>query len=153
MDRIITFALSGALCAALLAPRAAAADKPPAFHVASIEFLAGARLEGDILQSCDVKQIVTNAIQREKSTTRKTTELVLRIDRVGKLRGQPPPRPSAAGTELGVSILAVGTRTMDQPFLCRKNSLMGTNALAHCARLEKCSQIIADQVSTWLSGS
>jgi hypothetical protein len=140
------------LCASL-SLRASAGDKPQAFHVADIQYRADAHFDGEILQSCDVAKIVTHAVQSEKSTTRDTTELVLRIDRVAKLRGQPPPGPSAAGTELGVSILAVGPRQIDQPFLCRMNTLMGTSAASHCARVVKCSRTIAEQISTWLAGS
>jgi hypothetical protein len=128
-------------------------DQPPAFHVASIEFRQDGRMDAGILQSCDVAKIVTAAIQQEKLAKGAPTELVLRIVRVGRLRGNLSPRPSAAGTEIGITLLAVGSKQMDQPFLCRKSGLMGTNEAAHCARLTKCSRTIAEQMTTWLSGS
>jgi len=119
--------LAAALCGVLLPLCAPAKDKPPAFHVASITYKQGGKLDGDILQACDVAQIVTDAVQKEKLTKGARIELVLRIDRVMKLRGRPPPGPVAAGTELGITILAIGTRQMDQPFLCNKDGLVTTS--------------------------
>ena len=144
---------SAAVCAVLLPLLAAAKDRPSAFHVARIEYRQGGKLDGGILQSCDVAKIVTDAIQKQKMPKGTPTELVLRIDRVTKLRGRPPPGPAASGTELGLTLLAVGQKQMDQPFLCRKDGLVGTSDEAHCARVEKCSRTIAEQMSTWLSGS
>jgi hypothetical protein len=143
----------GVICGVLLPLCASAKDKPPAFHVASIAYRQGGKLDGGILQSCDVAKLVTGAIQEQKLAKGTPTELVLRIDRVMKLRGRPPPRPAVAGTELGITLLAVGPKQLDQPFLCRKDGLIGTSDASHCARVAKCSRTIAEQMSTWLSGS
>ena len=145
--------LAAALCGVLLPLCAPAKDKSPAFHVASITYKQGGKLDGDILQACDVAQIVTDAVQKEKLSKGTPIELVLRIDRVMKLRGRPPPGPVAAGTELGITILAIGTRQMDQPFLCNKDGLVTTSDAAHCGRVAKCSRTIAEQMSRWIPGS
>jgi len=144
---------AGLIGGMLLSPGAPAKDKPPAFHVASITYRQDGKLDAGILQSCDVPGIITGEIQKRKLKTGASTELVLRIDRVTRLRGRPPPGPVAAGTELGLTLLAVGSKQMDQPFLCRKDGLVGTSDAAHCARVAKCSRTIAEQMTTWLSGS
>ena len=143
--------LSGAVCAVLLPLCAPAKDKPPAFHVASIEPRTNGKIDDEVYSYCDVPNIVTAAIQKKKLTRGIPTELAIRIDRVVKLRGRPPPGPSAAGSELGLTLVAVGARQMDQPFLCMKYSLLGTNVASHCPRLEKCGETIAEQMTTWLS--
>jgi hypothetical protein len=139
------------MCLALLPPGATAKDQPPAFHVASIESRSGGKIDDEIYSYCDVRRIVTTAIQKKKLTRGTSTELAIRIDRVVRLRGQPPPRPASAGSELGLTLVAVGAKPMDQPFLCTKYSLLGTNVASHCPRLAKCSETIAKQMTTWLS--
>jgi hypothetical protein len=143
--------LLGSICCLLLPLCTLAKEKPPVFQVVSIEFRPGGRLDGGLLQACDVAKIVTDAIQKQKSTKGTSTGIGLRIDSVAKLRGRPPPGASMAGTELGLTLLAVGSKPMDQPFLCRKDSLVGTSNDAHCGRIAKCSRTVAEQLSTWLA--
>ena len=143
--------LLGSICCVLLPLCVPAKEKPPVFRIESIALRPDGRLDSGILQACDVAAIVTDAIQKQKSTKGTSTGIVLRIDSVAKLRGRPPPGASMAGTELGLTLLAVGSKPMDQPFLCRKDGLVGTSNEAHCGRIAKCSRTIAEQLSTWLA--
>ncbi|HTU64940.1 MAG TPA: hypothetical protein VMF52_03230 [Steroidobacteraceae bacterium] len=133
------------------APGALAKDKPPAFRVAGLTFKPGAPLDGEIRGACDVAKIVTDSIQHEKAGKAPTTDLVVRIDRVVRLRGTLDAGPVPGGTELGITLLAAGPKPLDQPFLCRKYARVATTPAAHCARVEKCADTIAEQISSWLA--
>jgi len=145
--------VAGVVCVGLLPVCAYAKNPPPVFRVTSIEFQEGGRLDSAITQECDVAQVVTNAIQRSrvKNSKAPTTDLVLRIDRVAKLKGQLTPRPKAAATELGIFVLTAGSRELNQLFFCRAEGLTDATNAAHCARVGECGEKIAKQISTWLS--
>jgi hypothetical protein len=149
----------GMVCIGLLTICAMAADRPARFRVTSIEFSSIGRLDQDILQECNVARVVTDAFQgyrtpdsgdhRAKSSN--TTDLVLRIDRVARVTGRPPPHPDPGGTDLGISLLSAGSEQMSQPFLCRADGFTSVTHGSHCARVAYCGEKIAGQISTWLS--
>jgi hypothetical protein len=131
-----------------------AKDPPSGLRVVRVEHKAGARLDGDILRACDVTTMITGAIERRgaRAAHVPTTDLVLRIDIVAKLRGHVSPM-KAGGTELGITLLRAGTRELNQPFLCRKDATIAMTNAAHCSRVRRCSDTIAEQMSMWLAAS
>jgi hypothetical protein len=132
---------------------ALARDRSPAIQITSISFREDGRLDNNILRECDVAKIVTDAFQRDAKKPRRSTKIdvALRIDRVAKLGGRPPPGSAVGGTELAVSVISAAGQEMNQPFACRKDAVMSSANSAHCARLEDCSGRIASQISTWLA--
>ena len=146
-----TSLMVGIVCIGLLPICTLAKDKPPAFRVMSIAFKEGAHLDSAILQECPVAKIVMDAIERGrvKDSHASTTDLVLRIDRVARLRGAAFRNPG--GTELTITVRTAGTRELDQPFSCRDAAFVSVSPASHCSRLAECSEKIATQISTWLS--
>jgi hypothetical protein len=123
-------------------------------RVARVDWKSNARLDGQILQSCDVVGIVTDAIQdgRANKSKARPTDLVLRIDRVLKMRGNMSPTFKAGGTDFGLTLVSAGELELDQPFLCSKEGLLTMTNASHCSQIKRCSQTIARQMKTWLAG-
>jgi hypothetical protein len=149
-----------ASCLSLL-PESVLAKKPPTpIRVASIVFKDSGRYQDSVVQECDVARIVSDAVQNhgakearkggKKSLPRESVELSLRIDRLFRTGGQMQPR-TPGGIELGVSVTHIGSKEVNQPFLCRTHKLFQNLAASNCGRIEWCSEKIAEQISTWVS--
>lgn len=149
-----TFRALGMFGLAWIALSTFAKDRSPVFHVTNVELRQDGRLDGIILQQCDVARILTESVQRFESKHRKkgsaTTDLVLRVDRVARVGGTFS-AGDFGGTDLAITLLSARNQRTNRPFFCRANGFKSIRNPSHCERLDYCGEKIAGQISTWLS--
>ncbi len=139
------------LCSGFLPAFATAKEPPPPFRVVSVTFKDSGRLQDSLMRECDVARIVTDGVQKHGAKkSGKAVELTLRIDRIVRTAGQIQPL-KPGGIELGVSVIRVGVKDVNQPFQCQTLKLFRNLAASNCGRIEWCSAQIAGQIGTWVS--
>jgi hypothetical protein len=138
------------LCSGVL-PALATAKEPPPLRVASVTFKDSGRFQDSLMRECDVARIVTDVIQKHAAKKSGTiVDVGLRIDRIIRTGGQMQPA-TPGGIELGVSVIRVGAKDVNQPFQCQTLKLFRNLAASNCGRIEWCSARIAGQIGTWVS--